>query len=257
MACRLRWRLDLRGGMRAPSLLVSAVTACLAGGCVTNGDFGRIRPELVGDNMHDWVGREAVIGIGGPPSEFRTTDQERELRDRAYALIEPPYNRGRWDSVWREYGLGRDPESPYVFDRTVYLLKLHRKYRRSEASAYAQIVTDARNDVERLPAFFDAAGRVTDMDRRRAQALLHVSALNERERINAIARNKENAAIIAWVCRALKERVASYRYALERLVIAVPSSSAAEADRLVTHLSMRVADYCGGGHGGVVVTARG
>ena len=77
-----------------------------SGGCVLNGDFGRVRPELVGDNMHDWVGRDAVDRHRRPASEFRTTDEERELRDRAYALIEPPYNRGRWDSVWREYGLG-------------------------------------------------------------------------------------------------------------------------------------------------------
>ena len=54
-----------------------------------------------------------------------------------------------------------------------------------------------------------------------------------------IARNNENAAIVAWVCRALKERVASYRYALERLVIAVPSSSAAEADRAIALLATR------------------
>ena len=92
-----------------PSFVLLIAAACLSGGCVLNGDFGRIRPELVGDNMHDWVGRDAAVAVGGPISEFRTTDQERDLRDRAYALIEPPYNRGRWDSVLREYGLSRDP----------------------------------------------------------------------------------------------------------------------------------------------------
>jgi len=220
-----------------------------------NGDFGRIRPELVTENMHDWVGRDAVAGIGGPASEFRTTDQERELRDRAYALIEPPYNRGRWDSVWREYGRGREDRALPAVDRTVYLAKLHRTYRRSEASAYAQIVTDARNDVERLPDFFAVAGRVADMDRRRAQSLAHVSGLSERERVNASARKRENAAIVAWVCRALKDRTASYRYALERLVIAVPSQGAAETDRAVSMLATRVAQYCGGRGG--TVAARG
>jgi hypothetical protein len=228
--------------------------AFFCGGCVTNGDFGRIRPELTSENMHDWVGRDAVAGIG-PPSEFRTTDQERELRDRAYALIEPPYNRNRWDSVWREYGQGRfDREQP-AFDRTAYLARLHHTYRRSEASAYAKIVTDARNDVERMPAFFAVAARIADIDRRRAQSLTHVTNLNERERGNALARIRENAAIVGWVCRALKDRVASYRYALERLVIAVPSQSAAETDSAVTLLATRVAQYCGGRGG--TVAARG
>jgi hypothetical protein len=243
----------LRGCGRATSFVFLIAAACLSGGCVLNGDFGRIRPELTAENMHDWVGRDAAVGVGGPISEFRTTDQERDLRDRAYALIEPPYNRGRWDSVMREWGLSRDAEKPQPFDRTEYLYKLHKVYRRSEASAYAQIVTDARNDVERLQPFFAAATRVTDMDRRRKESLVHVSNLNPRERFNAIARNRENAAIIAWVCVALKERVASYRYALERLVVAVPNADAAEADRAVALLSTRRDQYCGVRGGTVAV----
>ncbi len=235
----------LRGCGRATSFVFLIAAACLSGGCVLNGDFGRIRPELTADNMHDWVGRDAAVAVGGPISEFRTTDQERDLRDRAYALITPPYNRGRWDSVLREYGLDRDPEKPRPFDRTEYLYKLHKVYRRSEASAYAQIVTDARNDVERLQPFFATATRVTDMDRRRKESLVHVSNLNPRERFNAIARNRENAAIIAWVCVALKERIASYRFALERLVVAVPNADAAEADRAIGLLSTRREQFCG------------
>ena len=108
----------LRGCGRATSFAFLIAAACLSGGCVLNGDFGRIRPELTAENMHDWVGRDAAVAVGGPISEFRTTDQERDLRDRAYALIEPPYNRGRWDSVFREYGLANDPVNPEPFDRT-------------------------------------------------------------------------------------------------------------------------------------------
>lgn len=237
----------LRGGLRALVLTAAGLT----GGCALNGDFDRVRPELTGDNMHDWVGRDAVAGIGGPASEFRTTDDERELRDRAYALIEPPYNRNRWDSVWREYGLGRRPIREEVFDRAAYLAKLHHVYRRSETSAYAQIVTDARNDVERLPAFFVIAMRVADMDNRRMQSLAHVSKLTDRERANASARKNENRAIVLWVCSALKDRVASYRYALERLVVAVPSRNAAEADRAIALLATQLTPLCGGPGGAV------
>jgi hypothetical protein len=246
----------LRGGRRLASLALLVSIAGLSGGCVLNGDFDRIRPELVSENMHDWVGRDAVAAVGGPISEFRTTDQERELRDRAYALIEPPYNRGRWDSVLREYGFKNDPENPKPFDRTAYLRKLHKVYRRSEASAYAQIVTDARNDVERLGPFFITAQRVTEMDKRRTQSLALVSDLGPRERGNAIARNQENAAVIAWVCEAMKQRVESYRYALGRMVIAVPSSDAAETDRAVTLLATRLGEYCSG-VGGATVAVRG
>jgi hypothetical protein len=207
--------------------------------------------------MHDWVGRDATTAVGGPISEFRTTDLERDLRDRAYALIEPPYNRGRWDSVLREYGFFNNPEKPKPFSKTEYLYKLHRVYRRSEASAYAQIVTDARNDVERLQPFFAVATKVIDMDRRRKESLVHVSNLNPRERANALARNQENAAIVAWVCAALKDRVGAYRYALERLVVAVPSTAAVEADRSISYLATQLGQYCNGGANGATVAVKG
>jgi hypothetical protein len=242
--------------LRAGVILVTIVLAFSAGGCVTNGDFGRVRPELTADDMHDWVGRDAVGSIGGIPSEFRTTDDERQLRDRAYALIEPPYNRQQFDSVFREYGLGRKGRDIPLIDPTLYLARLHQTYRRSEASAYAQIVTDARNDVERLGPFFANAARVLDMDGRRLQSMALVSDVSPGEQINAVSRTAENKAIVGWVCRAIKARIAAYRFALERLVIAVPSQGAAEADRTIGLLQRQLAASCTVG-GATVVTARG
>jgi hypothetical protein len=241
---------------RVLELCVVAVSALALCGCVTNGDFGRVRPEFAREDIHDWVGRDAVASIGGLPSEFPLTDDERMLRDLGFALIEPPYKRQRWDSVWREYGLGRPPagaEPP--FDRTAYLRKLYKLDRRSEASAYAQIATDARNDVDRLYPFFTVATRVIDMDHKRAKSLIHVSAPSDAEYLNARRRNAENKAIVAWVCRALKQRTVSYRFALERLVITVPSPAAVEAERMIGLLHRNLAQSCGGR--GAVVAARG
>lgn len=232
-----------RSRRRSGQLVVLLAVAGLSAGCVETGDFGRLRPELTAENMHDWIGSDAAKRVGGPPSEFRTTDQERELRDRAFGLIDPPDHRNRWDFGWGEPK--RERAAKPAFDRASYLAKLHKVDRRSEVSAYAQLVTDAHNDVERLPAFFDVAARVTDMDRRRAQSLEHVSKVKPREGANLVARTKENAAIVTWVCQALKERIESYRFALERMVIAVPNASAAEADRAVELLKARSAHYCG------------
>jgi hypothetical protein len=81
---------------------------------------------------------------------------------------------------------------------------------------------------------------------------VHVSNLTPRERGNALARNQENAAIIAWVCVALKDRVVSYRYALERLVVAVPSTAAVEADRSISYLSTQLGQYCNGVSGATI-----
>jgi hypothetical protein len=227
-----------------PAALWAGTT--LLGGCALNGDFGRVRPELVTDDMHAWVGREAVGSVGGQPSQFRLTDDERRLRDLAFALIQPAYDRNRWDSVLAEYGL-EGPRVGAPFDRTAYWTHLDVAHRRSEVSSYAQIVTDARNDVVRIEPFFAVAARVLDLDRRRADSLRYVAAssgLSEAEANNALSRNNENTATVEWVCRSLKERAISYRFALERLVISTPSTNAVEAERSLTLLQTRAGGYC-------------
>jgi hypothetical protein len=224
---------------------VALACAALLGGCALNGDFGRVRPELVTDDMHAWVGRDAVRAIGLPPSVLPLTDDERQLRDRAYALIAPPYDRARWDSVWFEYGMGRPPPTEVVvFDRAAYWVVLSDRWRRSEVSAYARIGTDSRNDVVQIEPFFAVAVRVADMDRKRAQALSHISPVLPPERDNALWRNNENTAIVAWVCRALQERALSYEFAVERLVITVPSPAALDTQRSITLLRTRIDAFC-------------
>jgi hypothetical protein len=227
-----------------------ALAGALLGGCALNGDFGRVRPELVYDDMHDWVGRDAVRNIGGQPSEFRLTDNERRLRDLGFALIQPSYDRNRWESVFAEYGLDAARlDGP--FDLSAYWAHLNVVYRRSEASSYAQIVTDARNDVTRMEPFFATAARVVDMDRRRAESLKFVagsSGLSAAEADSARSRINENTAIIDWVCRSVRERADSYRFALERLIVSVPSSGAAEVDRSLRLLQSRIDGYCAQAH---------
>jgi hypothetical protein len=223
----------------------------LLAGCALNGDFGRVRPELLTDDMHNWIGHDAATSIGSPASLYPLTDDERTLRDFAFPLIDPPYNRNRWDSVLREYGDKHRPEIEGApIDRTAYWRKSILAGRRSEASAYAQIVTDARNDVDRMEPFFALAGRVIEMDARRTKSLDYVSALSPAEVANAMARNNENWAIVGWVCRALDARAAAYRFALERLVIEVPSNAAAEAERSITLMRMRIGQYCQTARGG-------
>jgi hypothetical protein len=82
------------------------------------------------------------------------------------------------------------------------------------------------------------------MDRKRAQSLAHVRGLMVDEHDNALYRNNENMAIIAWVCRALHLRTSSYGFALERLVIMAPSPAAVDTQRSITLLQTRIAQYC-------------
>jgi hypothetical protein len=219
----------------APAVLILALgwlTGC------AEGDFGRIRSSLVFDDVHDWIGAEAVGSIGGVPSRFGLTDDERELRDLAYPLIEPPYDRQRWYSILGEYGLVRIRSAP--FDRTLYCARLMSRPARSPASRYGLLLEDIRNDLVRIGPFFRTAARVADLDSKRAQSLPYVSDMSKAEQANALARIAENQLVAGWVQHSLHLRVASYRYALERLVIVAPSPTAVEAEQTLNRLALEI-----------------
>ena len=113
-----------------------------------NGDFGRVRPSLLTDDIHAWVGRDAARDYGAPVSLFPLTDDERLLRDLAYPLIEPAYDRQRWYSVLGEYGMTYyfRPEW-YNCDQTAYAARMMTAYVRSETTRYFRLNDDVRNDV--------------------------------------------------------------------------------------------------------------
>jgi hypothetical protein len=220
---------------RAAALGVLIVLA----GCAS-GDFGRVRPSLVKDDMHSWVGTEAPNRQGRPPSKFPLTDAERQLRDLAYPLIEPPYDRGRWYSVLAEYGINGRSEMPYP-DRSAYATQLLATPVRSQYARYAKLTEDIRNDVVRVDPFFAVARYVIDMDKKRIQSLSRFAAANKEAEGDARARIAENVAVIEWVQNSMHARVASYQLALERLVVEAPSPTAAEAERSLTLLQSRIA----------------
>ena len=72
--------------------------------------------------------------------------------------------------------------------------------------------------------------------------MARVSALSPQEKADAVARMQENALIVQWVQLSLEQRVSSYRWALERLVIHAPDGMAADADRLIGELAAQTAN---------------
>ena len=214
----------------------------LLAGCGTNGDFGRVRPSLVGDDTHAWMGTAAARSpVGDLPWQHGLTDEERRLRDLAYPLIEPSYDRQKWYSVLAEHGIAnRDWPFP---DRSTYASRLFTTAYRSQTARYNRLIEDIRNDILRLDPFFATARYVMDMDQRREQALAYVSNLTKEEQANTLQRVAENRNIVRWVECSLQERAASYRIALERMVIAAPSPIAVEAERSLTLLRQRITAY--------------
>jgi hypothetical protein len=227
-----------------PPPAVSAVLAFLAlAGCSSIGDFGRLDDALVTDDLHAWVGEEAAVRNGGLVSADNLTDDERTLRDLAFPLIEPPYDRQRWDAVVYEEGTKQSFQRKLwaPFDTTAYYRHLQGLLLRSSIGRYNLLMDDIRDDIVRIEPFFMAARRVVDLDRRREASMEQIADLTPAERVNAQARIGENAFTIAWVSNSLNQRCASYHFALEHLAVAEPQPIAADADRLVTELQQQIA----------------
>src|ERR1700747_763108 len=174
----------IRSLLPVPALLLTL----LLGGC-SGGDFWRTRDDIRNDDMHSWVGREATASVGVRPSQFQLTENERQLRDYAYPLIEPPLSRPAWKSVFGDFTPIASPwrQAP-VFDRTAYGRALIEEPHRTHASRYAQLIDDVRADINRFELLYGTAIKVLDLDRRRDASLSRVSELSPRERADAVAR---------------------------------------------------------------------
>lgn len=234
---RIGWQPS--AGLSALMLLTSGL---MLAGC-SGGDFGRSREDFRNDDMHRWLGAEATGSVGLKASQFQLTDVERQLRDQAYPVIEPPHSRPAWKAVFGDYQVVASPwREKVAFDRTAYGRQLIDEPHRSDASRYSQLIDDIRDDITRFEPFYSTAARVLDLDRKRNASLAHVSQLSPRERADAVARMEENTLIVQWVQQCQERRISSYRWALERLVVQAPDGMAAEADRLLNELAALAAN---------------
>jgi hypothetical protein len=224
-------------------LSLPALAVLLLCGCSSLGDLGRLQPPVVADNIHAWVGQEAASRVGAPISLANLTDDERTLRDLAFPLIEPAYDRTRWDAVLYEYGQKREFQRRLwgPVDPSAYYAHLLAADFRSTAGRYNRLNDDIRDDVVRMVPFFDLARRVIDMDRKRQVALEQLPDVSPPERFNALARIAENSLTIAWVQASLVERCAAYRYAFNRLVVSEPEDLAGQVATSLTLLQQQIA----------------
>lgn len=221
--------------MRPARLVQLALFAALAlatPAAAQTGDFGRPKPSLLEGLIPKQFWKGPVTGY----SDYPLTDLEEELRDRSYVLIRPNEPRGRWNIYIAGFQLAHLlPPSMTYYDHTEYGRMLLATLARSEASSYNRLVEDMASDGALVGPFVATACTVYDLDLKRQRSLAYVNELTEWEAGNALGRMRENRMITAWVQRALHWRIASYRYALERLVIAVPSRMAVDGERMLRH----------------------
>ena len=201
------------------------------------GDFGRPKPSLLEGLIPQQFWKGPVTGYSG----FPLTNPEEELRDRSYALIRPNEPRGNWNLYIAGFQIAHLlPPSMTDYDYTEYARMLLSTPARSEVSSYNRLIDDMANEGMLIGPFVAVACAVADLDQKRVRSLAYVGELNENEAGNAFGRVRENGMVTAWVRRALYWRLGSYRYALERLVIAVPSGLAVAAERALKRFDAQV-----------------
>jgi hypothetical protein len=228
--------------------LVTLVCALLC--CATKlsaqiaGDFGRPEDSPFVDEFLPWLkdGFNSFTGQHNPASPY--TDDERTLRNLAYAILQPPeaieasrFTIGGADffDLWNHWIVGPQP-----FDVRSYANFLIERPYRSSAARYAQLIDDIRADALRVAPFFSMANRVLEADAVRQKSFQFVSRLPGEKFDLARARVAENHQLIDRVYDRFRQRIDSYHYALETLLLQLPSPNAVEAERALFVLEDRL-----------------
>lgn len=214
-------------------LKIGIALALALPGLADAGDFGRPKPSLFEGLIPQQFWKGPVTGY----SAYPLTNLEEELRDRSYALIRPNEPRGKWNVYIAGFQIAHLlPPGMLGYDHTEYARMLLATLARSEASSYNRLIEDMAADGGLVGPFVTVACMVADLDLKRERSLVYVNELWEGEIAHALGRIGENRLVTAWVQRALHWRLDSYRYALERLVISVPSHLAVGAERALQRL---------------------
>jgi hypothetical protein len=197
-------------------------------GCAESGDFGRPKHALWNDAIVPTSG----YALGAYPLEkrstFRHTDDELELRERTYRFVTPPHDR---------MGIFAGE----TVDVTRYHWALASEPSRSQVSRYRRLTEDAAADRGLVLPFRAVAGRVASADDVRLRTGQISPLISGDARYQAELRAGENHLIIDKVRGQLRMRLASYRYALDNLVVEAPSKEAIMAERAILALEAEIA----------------
>jgi len=235
----------LRGarGMAVCALVLIALSLGAAGA----GDLGRADPNFWDGLFPKQLYLGPVAPLSFPPADiphslYPLTDDEASLREQSFSILQPPQHREVWKTLmasWVQataFPLDILRPDPYAYANVLIGMPFA-----SEAGRYSRLIDDASSDYLLLGPFMTTACRVVDIDARRTQSLAHVQGFTEYEINSALARNVENRTLIEGVELTLNDRAWSYRYAVERLVIAVPSPLAVQAERAAARYADQVA----------------
>lgn len=231
--------------------LATVVLALVCSGlvaCARTGDFGRPVPSLVNDTVLPFAGGVAATARGEAVSHFMLTDDERELRDRAWRFLMPAHESAFFQRQVAELSRTRVlPRMAWRGDREAYLRPLRWSRGVSPSPLFRRIGEDASADRTLIAPFVGLARSVVESDEARLLLMMRVQDLSEGDTRAAVARIAENRCLIAWVRAEAVSRASLYRHALERLVVEAPQIEGGLAEREVIALeeALGMFDYVG------------
>lgn len=203
----------------------------LVSACVETGDFGRPRPSIWNDIALPATGSIARLR-GEPVSSYIFTDDEQELRRRAWRFVMPAHERSWFERQVSE--LVRTQLLPVHGGsefRASYFHAIMRDAGPSPSSRYRRLSEDVVADAKLMGPFALTAARVLKADEARLRGLSFVQDLTTSQARDAALRVAENRCLIAWVRWEIEARAASYRYALEHLFIEAPQMDGVAVER--------------------------
>lgn len=239
----------------APALLAAALLAA----CAETGDFGRPKPTFWNATAGPLIGKGAATIREESVSWSMLTDDEQELRNRAYRFLTPAKEQWGFERELADLATKRIiPANLVPKDPTAYHAAIKSSSDRSPRSRYQRLREDIDNDRQLLGAYVAVACRVQEMDAVRLKALDKIQEPGEWQAAQARARVAENEALTSWVFEETIFRLASYRYSLENLVIESPDRDALKVERVLTAFESQRAglERCGR-RGGITVAPAG
>jgi hypothetical protein len=212
----------------------------LAGCAPRTGDFGRPTDRddarwgvsTTGSVTAEWRGELAT--------RIHYTNDELELRDRAWRFLMPEQERGYFDRMLAGYRITRHLPSWPESDHTAYYRTLDASERASASSRYLRLAQDIEADLLLIEPYRRCSARVIKADRVRIAMLSRLEDLEDQESKDADARIAENTTVMQLTVHAWRDRTRAYRHALERLVITTPQHEAVPAERLLRQLEAQI-----------------
>lgn len=247
------------------SSVIAALSGLLLAGCSTTGDLGRPRPNIFADQLAPAAGEWSARFRGEASSWFHFTDDEEQLRARAWRIVLPAHERSDFDREVSKLAHARIlPVEAQSNDISAYHRALTSGSFASQASRYNRLSEDANGDRLLLAQFRANAMRVINADRARLRVLDASQQVPPEQRDPATQRVAENEGLMLWVCERARFRLKSYRFSLDNLVIEMPSREAVKAERAIMGLESELGTACNlpliglfGGRGGSEPAPRG